>query len=229
MLAYSLHPLKCLPTPERPSLSSLSKIDTYTLILSVFLPNFTVTVIIWAGVYHVPTRPINYVKARALLLAHCCIPISGTWEVPSKHLLTVRRNCLESWFSPAPSQPLWHIILAIVPHLISPKFRSSSLVQCDWYGRLHLSKMSTMVYIPSHMAFLKIHVDSPPFEECVCILSSWIWPGLDHDGTIEWHCVTSGGGNKRWDIEFASFSWVSPSENTALFYADIQAMWRDDV
>ena len=49
-------------------------------------------------------------------------PISGTWEVPSKHLLTLRRNCLESWFSPA-LPALWHIILAIVPHLISPKFK----------------------------------------------------------------------------------------------------------
>ena len=39
-------------------------------------------------------------------------------------------------------------------------------------------------------------------------------------------------GNKRWDIEFASFSWISPSENTALFlcgYSGHVERWCIDV
>ena len=143
----------------------------------------------------------------------------------------MRRNCLESWFSPA-LPALWHVILAIVPHPISPKFKFfPSPVWLVW--KIASFKNGHHSIYPISHAFLK---NSCWFSSLwgMCLHSIFLnlaWPvtmmGLYSD-TV-WLLRLS---NKRWDIEFASFSWVSPSENTALFlcgYSGLVERWCIDV
>ena len=155
-------------------------------------------------------------------------PISGTWEVPSKHLLTVRRNCLESWFSSA-LPALWHVILAIVSHPISPKLKFfPSPVWLVW--KIAYFKDGHHSIYPISHAFLQNSCwFSSLWGMCLfSILLNLAWPvtmmGLYSD-TV-WLLRL---GNKRWDIEFAHSLGSLPLRTQPSSCVDIQAMWRDDV